>query len=88
MYCYAIESEYIDKLISGGKIQEAKEWFNTWRYIDDMLGFGSRNWQEIDYGMEHTDTTDTCATQASTTSEAVFLGMRIRVDPTSTFSVA
>jgi len=47
LYCYAIESEYIDRLIIEGKIQEAKDWFNTWRFIDDLLGFGNRNWQDI-----------------------------------------
>ena len=40
LYCYAIESQFIDGLIQQGQIDEAKKWFYTWRYIDDLLGFG------------------------------------------------
>ena len=36
LYCYTIESQYIDKLIAADKIKEARDWLNTWRYIDDM----------------------------------------------------
>ena len=76
LYCYTIESQYIDKLIAANKIKEARDWLNTWRYIDDMKGFGSRPWDEIDYGMSHLDTTDRPYDPLTQTSESVFLGMR------------
>ena len=46
---------------------------NTWRYIDDLEGIGQRNWKGIDYGMEHTDTTEESG------KACTFLGMRIEV---------
>ena len=52
------------------------------RYIDDMCGFGERKWEEMDYGMDHLDTTETHPTPTTPTAETVFLGMRIRTDPT------
>ena len=75
LYCYTIESQYIDKLIAADKIKEAREWLNTWRYIDDMKGFGSRPWDEIDYGVSHLDTTDVPYDPLTQTSETVFLGI-------------
>ena len=79
LYCYAIESQFIDGLIQQGKIDEAKSWFYTWRYLDDLLGFGDKkdSWQQIPYGMEHTDTTDTAFCPRTQKGQAVFLGMRI-----------
>ena len=82
LYCYAIESAFIDWLISNDRMEEAKSWFNTWRYIDDMCGFGERKWEEMDYGMDHLDTTETHPTPTTPVAETVFLGMRIRTDPT------
>ena len=60
LYCYAIESAYIDKLVNKDRIEEAKSWFNAWRYVDNMLGFGERKWEEIDYGMEHSLSASFC----------------------------
>ena len=84
LYCYAVESQFIDQLIKEGKMVEAKSWFHTWRYIDDLLGFGDRKdgWQKINYGMEHLETTDVRYSEKDKRSEAVFLGMRIISDPT------
>ena len=74
LYCYQCESTFIDNLIAKGQEEEARKWFDTWRYIDDMLGFSTRNWLDAtqipNYNMSHTDTTDGPGT-------AVFLGMRI-----------
>ena len=81
LYCYTIESQYIDKLISQGKLKEAQSWLNTWRFIDDMFGFGHRSWDEIDYEMSHVDTTDVPYSSLTQTSETVFLGMRAISDP-------
>ena len=83
LYCYEIESQFIDGLIQQGKIDQAKSWFNTWRYIDDLLGFGDRKdqWQQIDYGMEHIDTTDTKFCAQTRKGQAIFLGMRILTNP-------
>ena len=44
--------------------------FHTFRYIDDILGFGRPQWQLFDYGMEHKRTNEDC-------HSAVFLGMRV-----------
>ena len=83
LYCYVKESNFIDSLVSAGKLQEAKAWFNTWRYIDDLLGFGNRGngWDLIQYGMEHTDTTDIKFSHRDGRSQAIFLGMRIDSKP-------
>ena len=83
LYCYAIESQFIDNLIQLGKIDEAKSWYHTWRYIDDLLGFGDRQnaWDQINYGMEHVDTTDTRFNKRTQKGQAVFLGMRIFTNP-------
>ena len=83
LFCYYKESRFIDNLIQQGKLDEAKSWYWTWRYIDDLLGFGRREngWQNIDYGMEHIDTTDSRFCEESGESQAVFLGMRISNSP-------
>lgn len=81
LYCYTIESQYIDKLISQDKLKEAQSWLNTWRFIDDMFGFGHRSWEEIDYKMSHVDTTDVPYSSLTQTSETVFLGMRTISNP-------
>ena len=83
LYCYAIESQFIDGLIRQGKIDEAKSWYYTWRYIDDLLGFGDRgnSWTQIPYGMEHVDTTDTAFCEDTKKGQVVFLGMRILTNP-------
>ena len=54
LYCYAVEAEFIDHLIENNRLDEAKKWFFTWRYIDDLCGFGDRgqNWDQP--GMEWT----------------------------------
>ena len=74
LYCYQCESTFIDNLVAKGQDDEARKWYDTWRYIDDMLGFTTRNWldttQVPNYNMSHSDTTDGPGT-------AVFLGMRI-----------
>ena len=82
LYCYAIESQFIDNLIQQGKMDEAKRWFFTWRYIDDLLGFGDRGdqWQQIPYGMEHIETTDERFCEKSKKGQVVFLGARILMD--------
>ena len=54
----------------------------SWRSIDEMLGFGEHKQGKDAYGIEHSDTAETRATPSTATSEAVFLGMRIRSDPT------
>ena len=83
LYCYAVESQFIDRLIQQGKQDEAKSWFHTWRYIDDLLGFGDRKdqWQQLQYGMEHVDTTDTAFCERTRKGQAVFLGMKIVTNP-------
>ena len=88
LYCYVKESTFIDSLINSGKLQEAKEWFHTWRYIDDLCGFGNRDdkWQQIQYGMEHIDTTEKRPTPDSNHSQVVFLGMRIESKPEGIFT--
>ena len=44
LYCYQCEAEFIDYLIAKGQEDEARKWFNTWRFIDDMIGWLIRNW--------------------------------------------
>ena len=41
-----------------------------------MYGFGNRPWDDIVYGMSHTDTTDVPYNPLTQMSETVFLGMR------------
>ena len=47
-------------------------WANTWRYIDDLFGFGDRRWDALNYGMEHKDTS------LIAHKEVVFLGMHVK----------
>ena len=79
LYCYVKESRFIDSLIQQGRLEDAKRWFNTWRYIDDLCGFGDRGnmWQEISYGMEHVETTDIRFSPLDQKSQVVFLGMKV-----------
>ena len=76
LVCYQCEADYIDDLIAKGQEEEARKWFNTWRFIDDMLGWIKRNWsdksQVPNYEMTHSDTTEG-------QGKVVFLGMRIDV---------
>ena len=83
LYCYTVESQFIDGLLKEGKMEEAKSWFYTWRYIDDLLGFGDRQngWDVIDYGMEHIETTDIRFSEKDKSSQAIFLGMKIQSNP-------
>ena len=79
VYCCAVEAEYIDSLIENNHLDEAKRWFFTWRYIDDLCGFGDRgqSWSQLKHGMAHEDTTDYPYTLQKKSSMAVFLGMMI-----------
>ena len=72
LFCYSIESDFIDKLLATSQNEEAKLWFHTWRYIDDMLGTGQRHWAKIEYGIDHRDTSIKVGT------EVTFLGMKIQ----------
>ena len=42
LYGYVKEAYFIDSLVQQGKIEVARQWFHTWRYIDDLCGFGGR----------------------------------------------
>jgi hypothetical protein len=88
LYCYVKESQFIDSLIAEGNLQEAKRWFHTWRYIDDLTGFGDRgnSWEKIQYGMEHTETTEIRYSAKDRRSQAVFLGMKIDSKPDGIFT--
>ena len=79
LYCYAVEAEFIDHLIENNCLDEAKKWFFTWRYIDDLCGFGDRgqSWDQLRYGMDHVDTTDSPYNVQNKSSMTVFLGMKI-----------
>ncbi len=79
LYCYVKESHFIDSLLQQGREEDAKSWFHTWRYIDDLCGFGDRGqmWQEITYGMEHVETTEIRYSPSDCKSQVVFLGMKI-----------
>ena len=95
LYCYTIESQFIDSLIQQGKTDEAKSWYHTWRYIEDLLGFGDREkaFSQIDCRMEHLETTFTKCTAPKRPSsfskgQAVFLGMRIFTNPEGVFTSA
>ena len=72
LFCYSVEAAFMDSLLAAGKLEEARLWSLTWRYIDDLLGFGERRWEDVDYGMQHKDTTMTPG------FDVVFLGMRIK----------
>ena len=79
LYCYAVEAEFIDHLIENNRLDEAKKWFFTWRYIDDLCGFEDRgqSWDQLRYGMDHVDTTDSPYNVQNKSSMTVFLGMKI-----------
>ena len=70
LYCYFVESTTIDRLIAQGAMETAKSFYHTFRYIDDILGFGANQLQLLPYNMEHRRTNDN-------PKEAVFLGMSI-----------
>ena len=72
VFCYSVESSFIDSLLEKNKWNEARMWANTWRYIDDILGFGDRLWEIFNYGMEHKDTSLVAH------NEVVFLGMHVK----------
>ena len=40
LHLYHIESTFVDKLLLLGRLEDAKRVFYTWRYIDDLTGFG------------------------------------------------
>ena len=61
--------------LAAGKVEEARLWSMTSRYIDDLLGFGERRWEELDYSMSYKDTTTERA------NAVVFLGMKILFFP-------
>ena len=50
LYCYSVESEYIDSLMHLNRVDEAKKWFYTWRYIDDILGFDFLGCTKVSHG--------------------------------------
>ena len=79
LYWYAVEAGFIDHLIENNRLDEARKWFFTWRYIDDLCGFGDRgqNWDQLRYGMDHEDTTDSPYNVQTKSSMTVFLGMKI-----------
>eukprot|EP00757_Euglenozoa_sp_SAG-D1_P002302 gene2302-32_t len=66
LYCYAIESKYIDTLPS----DKAKLHANTRRFIDDILSFGIKPAPMELYHMKYKDT-------SISPTEVVFLGMRL-----------
>ena len=70
LYCYSVESATIDTLLQNGQDDVARAMYHTFRYIDDILGFGRSMIHLFDYQMEHKQTNERVDT-------AVFLGMRI-----------
>ena len=74
LYCYSVESHFIDQLLPHNT-EEAKKWYPTWRFIDDIHGLKIRKWETPNlcpnYGMDHTDTSEDIG------KTAVFLGMKI-----------
>jgi hypothetical protein len=70
LYCYSVESQVIDDLLSKNQLPLVKSMYNTFRYIDDILGFGNNQLHLFPYGMEHRCTNDS-------PHSAVFLGMSI-----------
>ena len=70
LYCYYVESRTIDNLIAQGAMDVVKSLFHTFRYIDDILGFGANQLHLFPYNMEHRRTNDS-------PHQAVFLGMSI-----------
>jgi hypothetical protein len=70
LYCYSVESAVIDKLLAAGRTDVAQSMYHTFRYIDDILGFGHPHWELLNYGMEHRRTSED-------RRKAVFLGMSI-----------
>lgn len=69
VYCYAVESQFMNALVSSGRLKEARIWSLTWRYTDDLLGFSERTWHQLPCGMEHRDTS------LKANVEAGFLGL-------------
>ena len=70
LYCYSVESAAIDRLLAAGRKDVAQSMYHTFRYIDDILGFGRPHWDLLNYGMEHR-----CTSEGR--NKAVFLGMSI-----------
>ena len=76
LYCYAVESITIDQLLVEGHTDLVKSIYDTFRFIDDMLGFQPIPWDRFDYGMTHVKTN-------SAPHEAVFLGMKVNTSASS-----
>ena len=70
MYCYSVESGVIDLLLANGSEDTARSFYHTFRYIDDILGFGISHLHLLDYQMEYKQTN-------ANSQIAVFLGMKI-----------
>ena len=70
LYCYSVESQTIDNLLAQGSVSLVKSMYHTFRYIDDILSFGTNNLHLFPYNMEHRQTNDKA-------TQAVFLGMLI-----------
>ena len=73
LYCYSVESRTIDTLLAQGATATVKSLYHTFRYIDDILGFGANQLHLFPYNMEHRCTNDN-------PHEAVFLGMAINTN--------
>ena len=70
LYCYSVESQTIDHLLTQGSLNTVKSMYHIFRYIDDILCFGQNLLHLFPYNMEHRRTNDT-------PQQAVFLGMSI-----------
>jgi len=46
LFLYSYESEFLDKLISKGKRNLARQFNLTYRYIDDLISFGNKNFHQ------------------------------------------
>ena len=74
LYCYRIESTFLDRLAEEQGPEAAKAFAYTWRYIDDILTFHPTGpWNAIPYHMEFKKTN-------SSDTRATFLGMYITYD--------
>jgi hypothetical protein len=83
IYLYDYEAKFIDRLCAEGKIEIAKQFHSSFRYIDDTISIDNDSWREYtDKPAEEGGIYPACLTYNATRLSATatrFLGMHIHI---------
>ena len=77
LYCYRVESTYIDSLIEAKNLDLARQHDHSCRYIDDFLTWSCDPPPASLYSMDYTDTSNNI-------DDVSYIGIRIRIEITNT----